>query len=58
MKLDPRYYPIMILITFAIFMLIGILLGFRPQHEGGRGRTGFLPVAQYVLVTSETLAWS
>lgn len=38
MKINPRYYPAIILITFVIFVLIGFLLGFRPQHnEGERG---------------------
>ena len=38
MKINPRYYPAIILITFAVFMLIGFLLGFRPQHVGGGSR--------------------
>jgi len=39
MKINPRYYPVILLITFAVFMLIGFFVfGFRPQHnEGGRG---------------------
>ena len=39
MKINPRYYPAIILVTFAVFMLIGFFVfGFRPQHnEGGRG---------------------
>lgn len=38
MKINPRYYPVILLVTFAAFMLLGFLLGFRPQHnEGGRG---------------------
>jgi hypothetical protein len=35
MKINPRYYPAIILVTFVLFVLIGFLLGFRPQHNGG-----------------------
>jgi hypothetical protein len=34
MKIHPRYFPAIILITFVVFALIGFLLGFRPQHGG------------------------
>lgn len=56
MKINPRYYPAIIIITFAVFMLIGFMLGLRPQHGDGSGREGFVPVTQYVLVASEALA--
>jgi hypothetical protein len=56
MKINPRYYPTIILVTFVLFLLLGFLLGFRPQHEGGRNRGGFLPTEQYVLVGLETPA--
>jgi hypothetical protein len=36
MKIHPRYYPAIILISFVVFALIGFLLGFRPQHGGSR----------------------
>jgi hypothetical protein len=36
MKIHPRYYPAIILITFVVFALIGFLLGFRPQHGSSR----------------------
>ncbi|MEW6401253.1 MAG: hypothetical protein AB1649_05600 [Chloroflexota bacterium] len=55
MKINPRYYPAIILVTFVVFMLIGFLLGFLPQHGGGRGREGFAPMAQFALVTSQAL---
>jgi hypothetical protein len=35
MTINPRYYPVIILVTFALFLLIGFLLGFRPQHGTG-----------------------
>ena len=51
MKINPRYYPAIILITFAVFMLIGFLLGFRPQHVGGGNReSSMLPLTQYAPV--------
>ena len=46
MKINRRYYPVIILVTFAISMLIGFLLGFRPQHGTGHG----------VLLILETIA--
>jgi hypothetical protein len=36
MKIHPRYFPAIILISFVVFALIGFLLGFRPQHGGSR----------------------
>jgi hypothetical protein len=56
MKINPNYYPAIILATFAVFMLIGFLLGLRPQHGGGNGREGFVPVPQYILVVAEAQA--
>jgi len=50
MKISARFYPAIILITFTAFVLIGLLLGFRPQHDSGKGRGGFVPAAPYVLV--------
>jgi len=51
MKINPRYYPAIILVTFAVFMLIGFLLGFRPQHVGGGNReSSMLPLTQYAPV--------
>ena len=36
MKINPRHYPTIILVTFVIFLLLGFLLGFLPAH-GGEG---------------------
>jgi hypothetical protein len=36
MKIQIRYYPVIILVTFTFFVLLGLALGFRPQH-GGQG---------------------
>ncbi len=36
MKINPRYYPVIIIAAFMTFLLIGFALGFRPRHnEGG-----------------------
>jgi len=35
MKIHPRYYPYIIIITYLVFLLIGILLGFGPDRIGG-----------------------
>lgn len=35
MKLNPRYYPALILAAFFIFLLLGLLLGFWPERGGG-----------------------
>jgi hypothetical protein len=45
MKIHPRYYPIIILATYVIFLLIGILLGFGPQRGGEHGSNPLLQLA-------------
>lgn len=36
MKINSRYYPVIIIAAFVVFLLIGFALGFRPRHnEGG-----------------------
>jgi hypothetical protein len=43
MKIHPRFFPGLILTAFLLFFLLGLALGFLPQHPGGRegrGRTG------------------
>jgi len=42
MKINPRYYPVIILVTFVVFLLLGFLLGFLPEHGGDSGGHGFL----------------
>jgi hypothetical protein len=37
MKINPRYYPYIIIAVYVIFLLIGILLGFGPQRGGEHG---------------------
>jgi hypothetical protein len=49
MKIQPRYYPIILIATFMIFLLIGLLLGFRPEHGGeGNGRGALIMFASLV----------
>ncbi|MFZ5821492.1 MAG: hypothetical protein ACOYYJ_16465 [Chloroflexota bacterium] len=52
MKINPRYYPAILLAAYVIFLLIGILLGFGPQRGGGHGSN---PLSQLAL-TWERLA--
>lgn len=37
MKIDPYYYPVIIIAAFAIGMLIALALGFRPEHGSTQG---------------------
>jgi hypothetical protein len=37
MKINPRYYPYIILAAYVIFLLLGILLGFGPERGGEHG---------------------
>lgn len=32
MKINPRYYPAIIIAAYVIFLLLGILLGFGPER--------------------------
>ena len=54
MKINPRYYPAIIIATYVIFLLLGILLGFRPER-GGEGHE-IRALIQVALATMETLA--
>jgi prepilin signal peptidase PulO-like enzyme (type II secretory pathway) len=45
MRINPRRYPVIIVLTFVAFLVVALLLGFRPQHGGGgHGATGLLLV--------------
>jgi|GEM_PF-896590 len=37
MKINARLYPAIIVTTFVLFLLLALLLGFRPGHGGGGG---------------------
>jgi hypothetical protein len=54
MKINPRYYPAIIITTYVIFLLLGILLGFGPER-GGEGH-GSGALIQLTFTTLETLA--
>jgi hypothetical protein len=45
MKINPRYYPAIILAAYVIFLLIGILLGFGPERGGEHGSNPLLKLA-------------
>jgi hypothetical protein len=34
MKINERLFPTIIIVTFVLFLIIAILLGFRPVHGG------------------------
>jgi hypothetical protein len=54
MKINPRYYPAIIIAAYVIFLLLGILLGFGPERRGeGRGNSSLIQLA---FITLETLA--
>ena len=54
MKINPRYYPAIIIAAYVIFLLLGILLGFGPERGGeGRGNSSLIQLA---FITLETLA--
>lgn len=33
MKIDPKYYPTILLSAFFIGLIVAFLLGLRPQHQ-------------------------
>lgn len=54
MKINPRYYPAIIIAAYLIFLLLGILLGLGPERGGeGRGNSALIHLA---FITLETLA--
>lgn len=44
-KIDPYYYPIIIVLAFVVGFVLAIALGFQPQHgDGGRhGQSATVP---------------
>lgn len=51
MRINPRHYPTIIVLTFVAFLVVALLLGFRPQH-GGHGVTGQLFVSLILAVAA------
>jgi hypothetical protein len=43
MKIDPYYYPVIIIAAFAIGMLIALALGFRPEHGSTKEALELVP---------------
>lgn len=43
MKIKRQHFPIIIVVAFVMFVLLGLLLGFRPTHGGG-GRNAIVPL--------------
>jgi hypothetical protein len=42
MKIKKQYFPIIIVVTFVSFIVLGLILGFRPTHGGG-GHNAVVP---------------
>jgi hypothetical protein len=42
MKINKYHYPYIIVVAYIVFVLIGLLLGFRPTHSD-TGHSGFMP---------------
>jgi hypothetical protein len=54
MKINPRYYPAIIIVAYVVFLLLGILLGFGPERGGeGHGRGALM---QHTCLMLESLA--
>ncbi len=54
MKINPRYYPAIIIAAYVIFLLLGILLGFGPERGGeSHGKSALMQLA---LMTLEILS--
>jgi hypothetical protein len=46
MKIQPRHYPTIILVTYVVFLLLDLLLGFGPERDGGgHGKNALLQLA-------------
>ena len=54
MKINPRYYPAIIIAAYVIFLLLGVLLGFGPERGGEEH--GNSTLIQLAIATLETLA--
>lgn len=54
MKINPRYYPAIIIAAYVIFLLLGILLGFGPER--GSEDHGNSILFQLAFTTLESLA--
>lgn len=51
MKIHPRYYPVIIIVVYVLFLLIGILLGLGPERSGGHGEGALIQLAILTLET-------
>ena len=37
MKVNARLFPLILVVTFVVFLAVALLLGLRPEHGGGHG---------------------
>lgn len=51
MKIDPYYYPVIIVAAFVIGIILAMVLGFRPQHGANEtlGRVFLTPALAQAL---------
>ncbi len=49
MKIESHLYPVIIITTLVLFTILGFVLGFLPEHNGG-DEQGLLPAQ--VVITS------
>ena len=42
MKINPYLYPVIIIVAFVLFLIIGLLRGFTPVRGGHNGRDSSL----------------
>lgn len=52
MKIQPRFYPFILIAAYLLFLLLGFLLGFLPERGGSHSRGLLL---QYASLISEIL---
>ena len=55
MKIHPRYYPIILLVTYTLFALLGILLGFSPRQGGEGSRESGLLLTHHALIALNSI---
>lgn len=54
MKVNPKYFPHIILIAYVVGVIIAILLGFIPKHGGGEAL--FLPLTGVGYIKTSSLS--
>jgi len=50
MKIDKYQFPVIIIAALVIFTILGLALGFRPEHGGGSEHNLLIP-SLYLLMS-------